>query len=62
MEFNLLTCFIIGIILGMFIVLVAYFLTKLQERFMGLMDKAIAETVKENKTSTSIKTSKMENG
>ena len=29
MEFNLLTCFIIGIILGMFIVLVAYFLTRL---------------------------------
>ena len=29
MEFNLLTCFIIGIILGMFIVLIAYFLTKL---------------------------------
>ena len=29
MEFNLLTCFIIGILLGMFIVLVAYFLTKL---------------------------------
>ena len=29
MEFNLLTCFIVGIILGMFIVLVAYFLTKL---------------------------------
>ena len=29
MEFNLLTCFITGIILGMFIVLIAYFLTKL---------------------------------
>ena len=29
MEFDLLTCFIVGIILGMFIVLVAYFLTKL---------------------------------
>ena len=29
MEFNLLTCFIIGILLGMFIILVAYFLTKL---------------------------------
>ena len=29
MEFDLLTCFIIGILLGMFIVLVAYFLTKL---------------------------------
>ena len=29
MEFNLLTCFIIGILLGMFIVLIAYFLTKL---------------------------------
>jgi len=29
MEFNLLTCFIIGILLGMFIVLVAYFLTRL---------------------------------
>ena len=49
MEFNLLTCFIVGILLGMFIVLVAYFLTRLQERFMGLMDKAIADTVKDNK-------------
>ena len=29
MEFNLLTCFIVGILLGMFIVLVAYFLPKL---------------------------------
>ncbi len=29
MEFNLLTCFIIGILLGMFIVLIAHFLTKL---------------------------------
>ena len=29
MEFDLLTCFITGILLGMFIVLVAYFLTKL---------------------------------
>ena len=29
MEFDLLTCFIVGIILGMFIVLVAYFLTRL---------------------------------
>ena len=29
MDFNLLTCFIVGILLGMFIVLVAYFLTKL---------------------------------
>ena len=29
MEFNLLTCFIVGITLGMFIVLIAYFLTKL---------------------------------
>ena len=49
MEFNLLTCFIIGILLGMFIVLIAYFLTKLQERIMGLMDKAINETVKDTK-------------
>ena len=29
MEFDLLTCFITGILLGMFIVLVAYFLTRL---------------------------------
>ncbi len=29
MTFDLLTCFITGIILGMFIVLVAYFLTRL---------------------------------
>ena len=29
MTFDLLTCFIVGILLGMFIVLVAYFLTKL---------------------------------
>ena len=29
MEFDLLTCFITGIILGMFIILVAYFLTRL---------------------------------
>ena len=29
MTFDLLTCFIVGIILGMFIVLVAYFLTRL---------------------------------
>ena len=49
MTFDLLTCFIVGIILGMFIVLVAYFLTKLQERIMGLMDKAIADTVKSKK-------------
>ena len=29
MEFDLLTCFIVGILLGMFIVLIAYFLTRL---------------------------------
>ena len=29
MEFDLLTCFITGILLGMFIVLLAYFVTRL---------------------------------
>ena len=45
---SVLSFYLLGIITGILLIVVSYFISKLQEIKMGMMDDAIAETVKSN--------------